>query len=56
VVALRHPRGAAALERALRQGSPRIIARIQDERVFLDPRTVPEPIDDALADAVAAAW
>jgi L-seryl-tRNA(Ser) seleniumtransferase len=55
-LALRHPRGAATLERALRTGAPPVIARIQDERVLLDLRTVPDALDAALVDAVAAAW
>jgi L-seryl-tRNA(Ser) seleniumtransferase len=55
-LALRYPRGAATLERALRTGAPPVIARIQDERVLLDLRTVPDALDAALVDAVAAAW
>ena len=56
VLALLHFRGAAALERSLRDGTPPVVGRIQDERVLLDPRTVPEALDLALVDAVIAAW
>ncbi len=49
-------RGAAdELARRLRSGSPPVIARIEDGRVLLDPRTVEPEDDDAVAAAVAAA-
>ena len=47
--------GPDELARRLRAGSPPIVARIEDERVLLDPRTVPPERDAELADAVAAA-
>jgi L-seryl-tRNA(Ser) seleniumtransferase len=43
--------GAAALAGALRRGEPPVLARIEDGRVILDPRTM----SDAEADAAAAA-
>jgi len=47
---------AEALGRALREGTPPVVARIAEERVWLDPRTVqPEEEADLLA-AVRAAW
>ena len=47
--------GPDELARRLRAGSPPVVARIEDERVLLDPRTVPAERDAELADAVAAA-
>ena len=41
-----HPGGAAAITRQLRQNHPPIIARIENNRILFDPRTVP-PNDDA---------
>ena len=46
--------GASELARRLRAGSPPVAARIEGERVLLDPRAVPPERDAALADAVAA--
>jgi L-seryl-tRNA(Ser) seleniumtransferase len=43
--------GAAALVGALRRGDPPVIARVEDGRVILDPRTM----SDVEADAAAAA-
>jgi L-seryl-tRNA(Ser) seleniumtransferase len=43
--------GAAALAGALRRGEPPVVARIEDGRLVLDPRT----LSDAEADAAAAA-
>jgi L-seryl-tRNA(Ser) seleniumtransferase len=43
--------GAAALAGALRRGDPPVVARIEDAKVVLDPRTM----SDAEADAAAAA-
>jgi L-seryl-tRNA(Ser) seleniumtransferase len=40
---------ADAIERSLRSANPPIVARIQDDRVVLDLRTVPEEQDDVLA-------
>jgi L-seryl-tRNA(Ser) seleniumtransferase len=39
---------------ALRRGTPAVIARIDDDRVILDLRTVPPDADDRLATAVRA--
>jgi len=55
-LALRADRGAVALERALRAGTPPVIARIQEGRVLIDPRTVPEELDPVLVEAVVVAW
>jgi len=55
-VALRVPGRAAALAAALRSGDPAVIARIQEDRVLIDPRTVPAELDQALVVAVARAW
>jgi L-seryl-tRNA(Ser) seleniumtransferase len=50
------PQSADALGRALREGNPPVVARIVEDRVWLDPRTVqPEEEADLLA-AVRAAW
>jgi L-seryl-tRNA(Ser) seleniumtransferase len=49
------PRGAASLALRLRLGSPPVIARIQDEQVVLDPRTLPAEALDAVAAAVGRA-
>jgi L-seryl-tRNA(Ser) seleniumtransferase len=46
---------AARLEAALRAQHPPVIARIEDERVLLDLRTVPPEQDDRLLALVAAA-
>ena len=40
------PGGANALAANLRRGTPPIIGRIDTERVLLDPRTVPQDLDD----------
>jgi L-seryl-tRNA(Ser) seleniumtransferase len=49
--------GAAAsrLARRLRLGEPAVIARVQDDRVLLDPRTIPAELLAAVARAVALA-
>lgn len=50
------PRSAEALGRALREGDPPVVARIAEDKVWLDPRTVfPEEEAELLA-AVRAAW
>jgi L-seryl-tRNA(Ser) seleniumtransferase len=51
------PEGLAAneLERRLRAGEPPVIARIADDRVVLDPRTVPQEAEPALVRAVGRA-
>ena len=47
--------GAEGFMQRLRQGSPPVIARIEDERVLLDPRTVtPESEDQLVATLVKA--
>ena len=48
-------RGAAHLLERLRAGEPPVIARIEDGRVVLDPRTVLPDEDDALLRALRAA-
>lgn len=52
-VALAHPtKSAAEIERILRAGDPPVIARVDEDRVLLDLRTVPEDEDGRLADLV----
>ena len=46
------PRGAASLALRLRLGSPPVIARIQDGRVVLDPRTLPREALELVGAAV----
>jgi L-seryl-tRNA(Ser) seleniumtransferase len=56
VVALGPDAGPAErIERRLRLGDPPVVARIEDDRVLLDPRTVQPDDDDALAGALVAA-
>lgn len=47
--------GAERLAAGLRLGSPPVIARIADDRVLLDPRTLPDSALEAVATAVVAA-
>ena len=47
--------GAEGLARALREGTPPVMARIEDERVVLDPRTVLLHQDGALVEALRGA-
>ena len=47
--------GAEALAKRLRQGSPPVVGRIEDERVLLDPRTVLAEQEEALLDVVKQA-
>ena len=47
--------GPDEIARRLRTGSPAVMARIEDNRVLLDPRTVPPERDTELAEAVAKA-
>jgi len=47
--------GATELARRLRQGTPSVVARVQDEKVMLDPRTVSLDEEPQLLDAVIAA-
>ncbi|MCH7656644.1 MAG: L-seryl-tRNA(Sec) selenium transferase, partial [Chloroflexi bacterium] len=49
------PGGADELTRRLRTGDPPIVARIEDGRVLIDPRTVPSGRDAELAAAVSLA-
>ena len=49
------PGGADELTHRLRVGDPPIVARIEDGRVLLDPRTVPPGRDAEVAEAVRAA-
>jgi L-seryl-tRNA(Ser) seleniumtransferase len=46
--------GAEGLARRLRTGAPTIMARIESDRVVLDPRTVPPGRDAGVAEAVRA--
>ena len=55
-VALRHPGGATALSAALRRGGTAVVARIDDDRVLLDARTVDPADTDALVASVTEAW
>jgi L-seryl-tRNA(Ser) seleniumtransferase len=56
VVALRREGiGAASIERRLRAGTPAIIARVEDARVLLDPRTVLEEEEEALVAGASSA-
>ncbi len=48
-------RSADELERRLRYGSTPVIARIEDDRLLLDLRTVPKALDDLLTSLLAAA-
>ena len=55
LVALTHPAlSAAALDGRLRRAAPPVIARILDERVVIDLRTVAEEDEDELLDALAS--
>jgi L-seryl-tRNA(Ser) seleniumtransferase len=54
-LALTHP-APDRLAEALRQGQPPVVGRIAEERLILDPRTVPLEADAALVGAVEAAW
>ncbi len=49
------PSGAAGLALRLRLGTPPVIARVHDDRVVLDPRTLPLEALPAVAAAVTAA-
>ena len=48
-------RSAAAVERRLRAGDPPVLARVEKERLLVDPRTVFADQEDALAKALQAA-
>lgn len=54
-VLLALPGPAARLARALRLGTPAVLARIEADRCCLDPRTILRGEDEALIDAVEAA-
>jgi L-seryl-tRNA(Ser) seleniumtransferase len=57
LVALTHPRhSAAALDARLRRHAPPIVARILDDRLVLDLRTVAESEESELLDALAAVF
>jgi L-seryl-tRNA(Ser) seleniumtransferase len=47
--------GATELARRLRRGTPSVVARVQDEKVMLDPRTVSLDEEPQLLDGVIAA-
>jgi L-seryl-tRNA(Ser) seleniumtransferase len=47
--------GAAGLALRLRLGTPPVVARVQEGRVVLDPRTLPEEAFSAVGEAVKAA-
>jgi L-seryl-tRNA(Ser) seleniumtransferase len=49
------PAGAEALATRLRAGEPPLVARVADGLVLLDPRTLPESAEQAVAAALAAA-
>jgi L-seryl-tRNA(Ser) seleniumtransferase len=51
--AIQAPMGATKLANALRAGNPPIVARIDEDRVLLDPRTVSPEDDEAVAQALA---
>ncbi len=53
-LAIAHP-APHALASALRRGAPPIVGRIAEDRLILDPRTVPPEMDEALVRAVVAA-
>ena len=55
VVAVKDPRGADTLSRALRAGDPPVIARIREARVLLDPRTLTDEEADQVGVAVRTA-
>lgn len=55
LVLVRCTAGAADAERRLRAGDPPVIARVIDEAIALDLRTVPPAQDDAVCTATAAA-
>lgn len=50
------PRSAEALGRALREGDPPVVARVVEDRVWLDPRTVLPEEETALLSAIRIAW
>jgi L-seryl-tRNA(Ser) seleniumtransferase len=54
VVAVNGPSGADELARALRQQDPPVLARVREERVLLDPRTLSDDEVDAVISAVRA--
>jgi L-seryl-tRNA(Ser) seleniumtransferase len=47
--------GAEAIAQRLRLGTPPVIARVAEERILLDPRTVPDEELPRVAGAIAAA-
>ena len=55
IAASRHPGGVEGLAASLRTGTPPVMARIEDDRVVLDPRTVLPDQDEALVARVRQA-
>lgn len=55
LVAIEAPAGADALAARLRAGHPPVVARIENDRVVLDPRTVDPGDDGVLGEALLAA-
>jgi L-seryl-tRNA(Ser) seleniumtransferase len=55
-IVIHHPeRTASEIERRLRSGTPPVIARVADDRLLLDVRTVPSEDDETLLSACAEA-
>ncbi len=54
-LALTHP-APDLLTATLRKGQPPVVGRIAEDRLILDPRTVPPEMDAALVETVVAAW
>ncbi len=48
--------GAARLDELLRAGTPPIVGRIREDRLLLDPRTIPVESDALVAAGVRTAW
>ncbi len=50
------PSSPNAFAAALRQGQPPVVARVADDQVLLDLRTVPPEVDETLMHVVVQAW